>query len=767
MTCHRWAGRRSTFVSANLSRLAICLLIPLALTCQRVTADDVLPPFQPLVRLPTGNAGIQGFTATVKIADQNIAGYVPVELTITSTIRFTADRNFRFEFTPPAGSRMPPERSLAIAVPMSVRQGTRSHSIVRYLPKWSAGHAYRVRLYESGERLAGYEAVIGDLVIRDGSAALELLAGETRTDWLLIGQQERLTDLERERLDRFATMIGDAPRPSGLLGIVGGADLQGAGQSQLPTDWRGYQRYDVVLMAEAAIDQLAQQPAAFAALRDWILNGGVLIAFDVSKPPELFGRLDFRWTADQRWQAEMSQLVSNVLGSLAGDESRQLRKSFLEEFLAAVDAGSIVPALPSAVDANRAELAAIEAAEKVDSFPSGSTRLSRTADEWSESIVVQPAGAGLVVARTDDFPEFSPIDWQLIHPVIDYRRSPTLRRGVDPLLGDIRFSQWLIPGVAEPPVYTFMGLLTVFVILVGPVAYRYTTRRNRGYLMFAIAPALALLTTLAMFSYGIVADGFGTVARVRQLTWVDGASGDAGERTRSTYFAGVRPGAGLRFPGEAEVIGYPQSSGSSWDEVSGQPPAVSGQVIVTDEQQRFESGFLPSRRQKQFVVHQPRRGFGKLQLLDAPAGKQFTNQFDFPLRLVVARDSSGNYFSVSDLQPGESRPAESLLPSEGSKLLGYMYTEYQPLAAVREARQSNDYRNRVRDLIVSINRTFGDEATFVNEGSFEFWIREHLQLLGNIPNDHFVATAEVSDDVLAVDETELVDSIRYIFGTLP
>ncbi|MCG8648296.1 MAG: hypothetical protein MI861_00600, partial [Pirellulales bacterium] len=359
--------------------------------------------------------------------------------------------------------------------------------------------------------------------------------------------------------------------------------------------------------------------------------------------------------------------------------------------------------------------------------------------------------------------------WHVADSVISFRQSPMLRRGVDPLLGDRRFTNWLVPGVAQPPVYTFMGLLALFVVLVGPVAYRRTTRLGRNYLMFAIAPLLAMVTTLAMFGYGVVADGFGTVARVRQLTWVDGLSGDAGERVRSTYFAGVRPGAGLSFPGDAEVMGYPEGQGNTLEELDELAPAILGKVSITDEKQVFDSSFLPSREQRQFVVHRPRRRIGVVSLAvkNGSGVPSISSTFAFPLNQVIARDAAGNYWTVSDLPAGGTSKCDPLPTNKASIALGRMYADYRPISAVRVARQQTGGANRVSDLIIAANRQVNLGGVEVRAGSFEQWLNDHLQLNGRLPERHFVATAEVSSDALAVEETELVESIRYVFGTMP
>ena len=273
-----------------------------------------------------------------------------------------------------------------------------------------------------------------------------------------------------------------------------------------------------------------------------------------------------------------------------------------------------------------------------------------------------------------------------------------------------------------------------------------------------------------MFGYGIVSDGFGTVVRVRQVTWVDGRSGDAGERVRSTYFAGVRPGDGLRFPGNAEVIGYPQGTGDSWEEHNQSMPETIGKVVVRDDSQVFDSSFLPSRQQRQFVVHQPRMGVGYLSLTptqDVTAAPNVESTFDFVLHETLIRDHRGDYWFVGNLQTGPSRAGEPVNQKAASKMLGRLYNEHRPMSRVRESsrRSNRNYNRDVFDVIGDLNRLMGAK-TSITEGVFEEWLQRQMQTLGEIPPGHFVATADISSDVLAVKGCQPVASIRYIIGTL-
>ena len=68
-------------------------------------------------------------------------------------------------------------------------------------------------------------------------------------------------------------------------------------------------------------------------------------------------------------------------------------------------------------------------------------------------------------------------------------------------------------------------------------------------------------------------------------------------------------------------------------------------------------------------------------------------------------------------------------------------------------------------MIVYVNRQI-DATRMVTDGTFETWLQRHLQTMGEIPPDHFVAVADVSPDAVAVKQTELAASVRYVFGTL-
>ena len=533
--------------------------------------------------------------------------------------------------------------------------------------------------------------------------------------------------------------------------------------ADLPRDWRGYQRYDFVLIDQSDLEKVASQSESIDAMRHWVLSGGTLIS--------ITDHIDR--TTDALGVGSRSRVRDSPVGDVV--EARLSRfateQSEISKQLTFANRYESMTELQRA----RALLNDGEYARRVNSYkPSKEVqkeleqcKLRSREFRMSSRVSWRPVAAGQVIAiskTNNDMQVAMRIALAATHP----RRSPMVRRGVDPLLGDARYSRWLIPGVAEPPVYTFMGLLTVFVILVGPVAYYKTTKMARGYLMFAIAPLLALVTTLSLLTYGVVSDGFDTQARIRQLTWVDGKSGDALERVRATYFAGVSPAEGMRFPAKAEVMSYPYHEDPSWQKVAEFGFQTKGLARVSDEVQQFDSRFIPSRSQKQFVFHHPRLNVGRLSIKPATltdSQTEIESTFEFDLRGVIICDSDGRYWTADTVKAGSTTICQRCAQKRASVLLGDMFNAHRPLAQVAESGRRRR-SSGTRDLINNVNRAIPDQPA-IQEGLIEQWIQEQLLVAGELPENSFFAVSDVTNDVVSVNESVLVASVRYVFGTLP
>ena len=753
--------QRQGFYSVLLVPILYLSLVPFT---GALGAAEVVTPWHE-ISFPTSSVNTLGFTARIDVGVRLGAGSVPTSVTITSNSKFASDERFVLRFEPFERGQSPPTNGLRVDIPMTVAQGTKSKTFSHAMPKFSVGSGYRVTLMQDGVPLDDCITEIGDSYrsIRN-SLPTHWLINEYRLNWLFVSESDVPSETEISRLRSINTAILRSEIQTSRANNSGfsaawhalsgsGVELDGfpmhvIGNKVLPTDWRQYQDYDLVVVPHKTYLDM-ESGEDWKGLNDWILCGGSLLVLNCP--------------SEEAWIRA---------GKLSSTDPIYLKRQ-LELAIAEIDFENV---------AQRQVVT-----QESKQTPSKKTEKSLTPRVLRRTLWIRSKGAGLVfgVAKNvgvdwdeeaSESAEFYPVPskrhLQAISYIIGHRMSPMLRRGVDPILGDGRFRRWLIPGVAQPPVYTFMGLLTVFVVLVGPVAYRSTAKRGRTYLMFLIAPVLAVFTTISMFAYGIVSDGFGTSIRVRQLTWVDSRSQSAGERTQSTYFAGLRPAEGLRFDSSAEVVRYPDGNGGAWEELQSSIPATLGVVSIGNDSQRWSSSFLPSREQRQFVEHRVRQNIGSVELsVNAEMGEaSLSSSLDFDLHRVVVADSSGTHWTCASLSANQSDVRSiKLTKKESSKVLGRLYNDFRPLAEVSHSRSRLNYDGLTRDLIGvanSVMQSDKPQLSPITTGTFENWLNERLLLEGDLPAMHFVGLSDVTEDVVAVDQAEMIESVRYVFGTV-
>ncbi|KAA1262036.1 hypothetical protein LF1_45970 [Rubripirellula obstinata] len=708
-----------------------------------------------------GAMGTGGMSYRIEFGQASSAGYVAVQIAIQSQATFAADRNLMFRFRGVDDEVYPPGRNLVIDVPIFISQGTNTQTFTRYLPRWAITREVAIDVLEDGRFIPNLAAEI-DLQSSTGPVNSLPQSNNTNIRYTRIALRSEyelnvLKVIGTNRPTKAEFIADDS------LFSLGQMSVELHPLAKMPTDWRAYQRFDVIILSPELITKLVLQPDAFAAVRHWLMMGGTVLVTGGTETKTILANLGISDVPEKTLQEQVTEIVADLspFWSQSQANTKGVLASIKDELADPAMRGVEIGFQQTLGDPSISlEDSLVQYRMKLDSLRQAQ---ARTPDEWADRIWTRSIAAGLVIGVPTEQSIEEP-DLSVVAKLISFRRSPMLRRGVDPMIGDSRFRDWLIPGVAQPPVYTFIGLLTVFVILVGPIAYRQTARYQRSHLMFLIAPVLAIITTTMMFAYGIVSDGFGTAARIRQLTLVDGVSATGVERVRSTYFAGVRPADGLRFGGADEVMAYPESDRVAWGDHSSQTPKAIGSVTVEENNQRFDSSFLPSRSQTQFVVHRPVPKIGSLRVNVVDDSVTVINQFSFPLRRMVIRPSAKQYFMVDLINPGSTSKATPIDGKDLSKKLGGLYNDFRPILSTTNESRKFQNSGKTSDLLREVMQEIAPRNA-AYDGVFEFALRDHLQTRLEIPVGHFVALSDVSDDVIAVANTEQVGCVRYIMGT--
>lgn len=232
------------------------------------------------------------------------------------------------------------------------------------------------------------------------------------------------------------------------------------------------------------------------------------------------------------------------------------------------------------------------------------------------------------------------------------------RHGVSVIDANPEFWNFLIPGVGLAPVTAFEVLITLFVLAVGPVNYLLLRRAKRLHLMVITVPASAVVATGLLLAFGLASDGLSTRVRARSVTWLDQRQGRALCWARLSYYAGMAPRGGLRFPADTMVIPYLREPRIASD------ASPRRQLFEWDPQgQCLRSGWIASRTPTQFVTLRTRPTTLGLEVVSAGRSWEVRNRLGTRIHRLVLRDSQGDYFVAADIAPGGSG---ALVPGKGT-----------------------------------------------------------------------------------------------------
>ena len=203
------------------------------------------------------------------------------------------------------------------------------------------------------------------------------------------------------------------------------------------------------------------------------------------------------------------------------------------------------------------------------------------------------------------------------------------------------FWDWVIPGVGQPPVLLFQVLISLFVVVIGPLNYFMLRRKRRLHLLVVTVPLSAALVTGGLVGYAALADGFDTRVRVRSFTYLDQVRGEAACWSRQTYYAGVAPPNGLRFPDDMAVYRYPPGSREN-DNLH--------MELVWDPDQHLAAGWIQSRTMAQFLCLRSRVTTAALQI-ESQAGSppRVTNRLGTHVTALLLSDDGGNTYAALNL----------------------------------------------------------------------------------------------------------------------
>jgi hypothetical protein len=605
---------------AGLRAVSVAALVMLLLTCAPQTARAVGSED----RRDDPAVGLR-MLCDSRWAGNGFGGYYPVRITLTNT---GSPARVRIVFQP--------DREMLPTVELPDIDLEQNATVFKTLliPMTGPGTRGYVKVFRNGK----------DLVRLTLSIGLPEVPREIPQPSLLIVSP---TDIDGSEFARAAAGVVGRGESS-----VQKAEIVPPGR--LPTSWLAYSGLDFVALSLESLGRLPAEQRL--AILQWVDTGGNLIVYSVGGDPARSERL--------------AALLGETLGGKDGDRAEPWQSPSPTDWEAITLVEPADPygyAMSAGVEeASEAEPAQAEPAEPVVTSVWG---VDGAAFRYRDRLL------GRVFAFSENPFPGSVSDWGWMLKTMDQQRwTFPNRMGASGRRPSAGFLQFLIEGVSGVPVYAFLILMTLVTIVIGPLNYILLRRRRQVYLLLLTIPALALVTSVTLFAYSLLAHGFDVKSRIRSVTFLDQPRDTAVAVSRVALFAGLAPSEGLTFSPETAVTPVWSSE-----------DAITGGRVVWGGRQTFGGGWFRSRTRTQFYTATHRAQRGHLEMTPTGAGTlRVANGLEWDIQSALIADADGTLYHIGELPAGAegvARRAETAETSELARLFRENAPE-GPLSAV-------------------------------------------------------------------------------------
>lgn len=385
---------------------------------------------------------------------------------------------------------------------------------------------------------------------------------------------------------------------------------------ELPETWLDYTCLDLIVISLADAQALAEKyPQRWEAILKWAANGCSLVIYDVGEDLAKLAEVEKLCTLQPRNDEDAD---AGWREADTGYAHRYLRA--LQSQIGIVYDQSGNPITPP-------------------SAPQAPTNLK------GRPFAIHPLMLGRVAAMSSEQPLGDPpIEMMWLMNQLEGRNWINYQRnGYSAVQDNTDFVNFLVAGTGRVPVFSFLVLISLFSIVIGPVNYLFLKRWRRLYLLLVTVPLGAILVTAGLFSYALISDGLGVRLRARSYTRLDQKTGRSSTWARQSYYAGLAPSGGLRFPTDAAVY-----------VVDERPTGGSQRERVWNDEQQLRRGYISSRRTAQFLIQTSTNSAAKLEVKNT-AGQppRVVNLLGAPIAHLVLRDQDGEYYIGSNIAPDQ------------------------------------------------------------------------------------------------------------------
>lgn len=231
-----------------------------------------------------------------------------------------------------------------------------------------------------------------------------------------------------------------------------------------------------------------------------------------------------------------------------------------------------------------------------------------------------------------------------------------------------------IPGVEKLPYKIFVGLLILFAIVIGPINFILVRKSGKPVLLLLTIPAISLLATVLLLSYGVLYQGLDTKSSSVTIACLDQRSERVNVVEDRHTFVGLATEPGLR-----------PAAGTACFPVRDSNPDARFAIAV-GESNVLSASFFQSRQDMHQRFLSDRSSRLRLVLEKNAEGLSVTNGFTCGVSGLLLRDEQQRYWRHSgELAQGETAQLE--LISESAKGAG-QFAESRRVLGIRDLQVS-------------------------------------------------------------------------------